>query len=72
MKLCVIFKENQLESFVLAVNHAVIIYPFAVHMLVMVVLLQQNVILIFAVIVRFMAVVSKYGERWYQNETIKF
>lgn len=55
----------------LAVNHAVSIYPFVVRMLVVVVLLQQNVILIFAVIVRFMAVVRKYGERWYQNEIIE-
>ena len=56
----------------LAVNHAVSIYPFAVRMLIMVVLLQQNVILIFAVIVRFMAVARKYGERWLQNEIIEF
>ena len=56
----------------IVVNYAVSIYSFVVRMLDMVVLLQQNVILIFVVIVRFMTVVNKYGERWYQNEIIEF
>ena len=36
-----------------------------------VVLYRQNVILIFAVIVRIIQSVRNYGERWWQNEVIE-